>query len=78
MEPDYKSIALYLFGLLDDIDTASDLAKADDKLYRNLVDRTHKKRFNVAETDGYSVEFTGSIPTSPPENDIMGFNRASQ
>lgn len=30
---------------MDDIDTASDIAKADDRLYRALVQREHAKRF---------------------------------
>lgn len=47
----------FLFALLDDIDTASDLAKADDKAYRSLVERIQYRRFEVAATDGYTVRF---------------------
>lgn len=54
---DYKNIALYLFYLLDDIDTASDIAKGNDKLYREYVEAHHRRRFDVASTDGYSVTF---------------------
>lgn len=56
-EKEWKDIALYLFYLLDDIDTASDIVKGDDKLYREYVDALCRKRFEVAETDGYSVTF---------------------
>lgn len=52
-----EEIATALFQLLDDIDTADDLAKDNDKLYRNLVRRAHTKRFRYASTDGYSLEF---------------------
>lgn len=48
-------IALCLFGLLDDCDTADDLAKGNDPLFRNLVRSAHKKRFQYAETDGQAV-----------------------
>lgn len=50
------SVAQYLYKLLDDIDTAGDMAKADDKLYRAIVERTQaKKGVVVAECDGYTV-----------------------
>lgn len=50
-----EAAAQYLFALLDDIDTVGDIAKADDKLYRELVEKLHRKRFNVGSTDGYTV-----------------------
>jgi hypothetical protein len=56
-EDDWKMIALHLFYLLDDIDTASDIAKENDKLYREYVEKLHRKRFAVATTDGYGVYF---------------------
>lgn len=46
-----------LYSLLDDIDTASDMAKGDDSMYRNLVHRAHSERFKYASTDGYDVKF---------------------
>ena len=36
-----------LWKLLDDIDTASDIAKGDDAMYRNLVERYQAKRRDV-------------------------------
>lgn len=58
LTPDqWERIAMHLFGLLDDIDTASDLAKADDAGYRRIVEQTHPSRFRVAVTDGYRVVF---------------------
>lgn len=57
----------FLFDLLDDIDTAGDIAKADDKLYRSIVEKAHRRRFEVASTDGYSVTFSGSAPAIPTD-----------
>lgn len=52
-----EEIAQRLFQLLDDCDTADDIAKEDDALFRNLVRRAHRERFKYATTDGYSVTF---------------------
>lgn len=49
--------AQFLFQLLDDIDTASDMAKDDDVAYRKMVQNIQKKRFDVATIDGYKVTF---------------------
>lgn len=49
-------IALFLFGLLDDIDTASDEAKDNHEWYRKRVEHIHRRRFEVMETDGYTVK----------------------
>lgn len=48
----------FLFGLLDDIDSASDQAKGNDVAYRRWVMALQKRRFEVATTDGYEVTFT--------------------
>lgn len=53
----WEGIARALFNVLDDIDTADDLAKDNENLYRNLVRRHHKRRFDYASTDGYEVRF---------------------
>lgn len=46
----------YLFQLIDDIDTASDIAKHDDKLYRALVETIQAKRWSTGiTTDGYTL-----------------------
>lgn len=44
---EWEHIAYKLFVALDDIDTSDDLAKGNGKLYRNLVRRHHKTRFDV-------------------------------
>lgn len=53
----WEQVARDLYNILDDIDSADDLAKDNEKLYRNLVREYHLKRFAYAETDGYTVEF---------------------
>lgn len=50
------AVAQYLYQLLDDIDTAGDMAKSDDVLYRRLVEcQQAKKGKVVADCDGYTV-----------------------
>lgn len=49
-------IAMFLFDILDDIDTASDEAKDNHNWYRLRVEHLHRKRFEVMETDGYTVK----------------------
>ena len=59
MQPqELHDVAQYLYQLLDDIDTATDMAKHDDVLYRRLVEAIQKKKAAVVETcDGYTVTF---------------------
>ena len=45
----------FLWSLLDDIDTASDIAKADDKLYRAMVEAMQNRRHERVTSDGYSL-----------------------
>lgn len=43
-----------LWQIIDDIDTASDLCKDNDKCYRNLVEKYQKSRWNLPITcNGY-------------------------
>jgi hypothetical protein len=46
-----------LWNIIDDIDTYSDMAKADEKLYRTLVERRQRQRFEETgiSTDGYEL-----------------------
>ena len=53
----HKKAAHHLFDLLDDIDTASDMAKSNDAAYRKYVEKVQFRRFEVADTDGYTVTF---------------------
>ena len=43
-----------LWGIIDDIDSYGDMAKADDKLFRSLVEKRQKDRWETGiTTDGY-------------------------
>ena len=42
----------FLWSLLDDIDTASDIAKKDDKLYRQIVEAIQSRRKEQVASDG--------------------------
>ena len=44
-----KSLKLWM--LLDDIDTADDIAKSDNDIYRSLCRKLHKKRWYVLNQD---------------------------
>ena len=44
-----KSLRLWM--LLDDVDTADDIAKADDAVYRSLCRKAHAKRWGVLNGD---------------------------
>jgi hypothetical protein len=51
-------VAQYLYKLLDDIDTVSDIAKSRDKLYRRMVENIQSaKGAVVQDCDGYTVTF---------------------
>jgi|TARA_R110000787_G_scaffold155373_1_gene269117 hypothetical protein len=54
-----KEIIEYLWQIIDDIDTASDMAKSNDVAYRNMVEKLQKKRWNTKiTTDGYKLDLT--------------------
>jgi hypothetical protein len=55
--PARMPVADFLWMLLDEIDTASDIAKGDNELYRGIVERLQRRRFEVGSTDGYTVQF---------------------
>ena len=44
-----KSLRLWM--LLDDVDTADDIAKSDDAVYRSLCRQAHQKRWAVLTGD---------------------------
>ena len=51
-----REIIVYLWAIIDDIDTYSDMAKADDRLYRELVHRRLEDRWRTGITsDGYNL-----------------------
>ena len=63
-----REAAIFLFGLLDDIDTASDIAKGNDKAYRKMVERIQNRRWECGmTTDGYKVYMPGEEPEKPAQ-----------
>lgn len=57
-EINYKIIAEWLYDILDDIDSANDMAKENDKSYRKTVHRLQKLKNEVGRSlDGQTVEF---------------------
>ena len=55
-DDELHGVSQYLYKLLDDISTVSDIAKDDDKLYRTMVEKITEDRNKVLkECDGYTV-----------------------
>jgi hypothetical protein len=51
-------IIKYLWQIIDDIDTAGDMAKGNDKAFRNMVEKLQAKRWLTGITsDGYTLDF---------------------
>jgi hypothetical protein len=48
-----------LWQIIDDIDTASDIAKSNNVAYRNMVEKLQRKRWDTGiTTDGYKLYYT--------------------
>ena len=55
-DPDkLRLMASMLWQLLDDIDTASDIAKSNDIFYRKMVEAVQKRRHQIITSDGYGL-----------------------
>lgn len=49
----------FLWSLLDNIDTADDMAKDNDKAYREIVQNLQKRRWETGiKTDGYQLDLS--------------------
>lgn len=55
-----------LYDLLDDIDTAGDIAKSNDRQYRNLVEQLQQKKSNFVRSDGFKLYVSPHLGSSPP------------
>jgi hypothetical protein len=66
---DYKKIAVELWKLLDDIDTASDAFKPPMTAHLQYVHKKLAKRFDLISSDGYRLRdpATGEVVDGPPE-----------
>jgi len=57
-----RRLVEYLFQIIDDIDTAGDIAKSDDKAFRRLVEQYQKKRWETGiDCDGYTLDLEPAI-----------------
>lgn len=51
-----------LWKIIDDIDTYSDMAKSDDKLYRSLVEKKQDERWKLPiTTDEYGINIKNNL-----------------
>ena len=52
-----QRVVIHLYDILDDIDTADDMAKSDDNSYRKIVQRLQamKNDSGVNSLDGYNL-----------------------
>ena len=57
---DFKKATIELWQMLDDIDTFSDMAKDNDKSFRDAVEKKVSERHRVLASDGYNL-FTPTI-----------------
>jgi len=66
-----------LWDIIDDIDSYGDMAKDDDKLFRGLVERKQKERWDLPiTTDGYGLTIKASGETEQkltPSEALYGF-----
>lgn len=69
-----KDDRTFLWGLLDDIDTANDMAKDSDAVFRVLVNRLHPRRFERATSDGYNLTWL-SAPAEATERPAQDADR---
>lgn len=59
-DPDkLRDMAAKLWKMLDDIDTASDIAKSNDGFYRKMVEAVQKRRHQIITSDGYGLFLPG-------------------
>ena len=55
-----RRVVIHLYDLLDDIDTADDMAKSNDGVYRQLVGRLQQQKADsgVSSPDGYCLDIS--------------------
>lgn len=71
-----KDICISLWRLLDNIDTAEDMCKDNDKCFRAIARENFAKRYKYLISDGYNLFLAGEVKyeeqncgTSTPIND---------
>lgn len=57
-----KEVIEFLFQIIDDIDTASDMAKSNLEAYQKRVNNLQKRRWETGITsDGYTLDFSNMV-----------------
>lgn len=76
MTPDKKARkAIFdLYRALDDIDTADDMAKDNDELYRSLVRKAHAVRFDVLDSAQVYELYDEFYEPDPGMEGVMRYN----
>ena len=57
MAVDWEVHARFLWDLLDSIDTLDDAARDNDALFRHRVRLQQRRRFEISNSDGYTVTY---------------------
>ena len=52
---DFKRATIDLWQIIDDIDTYSDMAKGNDKSFRQAVEKKVRERHKILASDGYNL-----------------------
>lgn len=76
---DWQRLAEFLWSIIDDIDTASDVAKGNNVLYRTIVEGIQGRRWKCGvRTDGYTLDWSGAVVPHREDRidgDGVGFNK---
>lgn len=56
-----QEIASALYDIIDDIDTASDVFKTNDKMYRSFVEQIQRSKSLFLESNGYDLFLAGTM-----------------
>jgi len=76
---------LYLWQIIDDIDTVSDMAKSNDTAYRNMIEKLQAKRWKTGITTALEAilaslprEQTHSVGLSKMKNLVKMVNLSAE
>ena len=73
--PTDEAQRLFLWALLDEIDTASDIFKDNYEGLAKFVYRKAQERHKIAHSDGYRLVFNDVVPlVQPGDGDLMRLN----
>lgn len=68
-----EGVVRFLWQLLDNIDTADDMAKSDDAAYRRIAKAQQARRWESGiTTDGYTIDLGGAAAPTPVGSSTEG------